>query len=699
MAILALCLATVASSLSSCGFFTDAYLSEYTLGEEHTRDVLDDDTSRRYPETTQAPNTETPSTETLDTSVLVTTTPTTTVPITTQPPETDNVPDEFDSHVYVQSKDEGRCEEMVGEVIVTVLVLNDRVSSWDGDSKAELVKSLSGQKKELEAGAAAYGKSLSITFSYIDVSITLEATPEDEEDLWIDNAFKAAGFSGRNDAQRELDMVNGADANPVMLALNKDGRAYANQRIGSSGTELVVVFSADLTSFTHELCHVFGAEDFYYPEEVDELAQKYLTDSVMNSGETIDPLTAFLIGWDDELDDKAYKFLDETKHLTAEYLNEENEKQMYTGQVTDYKLKYGTYTGYLLMGVAHGEGKFIYNNGNYFEGTFDHGSWQKGSGKAIYDNGSYEGQFLNNERHGTGTYTWDDGNIYTGDWLNGERTGKGTYTMANGYIATGEWVNGLLQGYAEVTYADGATYEGYYVDGLMHGKGTYMYPNGDIYTGDWAEGKRNGKGTFTWINGDSYTGDWVNEKRTGSGTYVLANGDEFVGDFVDDALTGTGVFNGANGDYFEGTFKNGIWQTGSGKKIYSNGVYVGGFLNGNCDGEGTYAWNNGNKYTGSWTNGSFDGYGTYEWAAGDKYAGDWEMGNRTGQGTYTWANGSVYTGAWLNGNRTGYGTMKQADGASYEGYWQNNKRHGYGKYISSTGKVYDGQWENDKFKS
>ncbi len=547
--VLMLCLSTVASLFSSCSYFTDAYLSEYTLGEEHTRDVLDDDTSRRYPETTRTPNTESPSTSKPETTVSVTTAPVTTVPITTvpvttvpvttvpittQPPETDNVPDEFDSHVYVQYKDGGRCEEMVGEVIVTVFVLNDKVSSWNGNAKAELKKSLSAQEKELEAGAAKYGKSLDITFSYVDVSITLEATPEDEEDLWIDEAFKKAGFSSRGNAQRELDAANGADANPFMLALNKKGRAFANHRTGDGGTELVVVFSEDTTSFIHELCHVFGAKDFYYPEEVDKLAEKYLPDSVMNSGETIDPLTAFLIGWDDELDDNAYKFLDETKHLTAEYLNEENRKQSYTGQVTDYKLKYGTYTGYLLMGVAHGEGKYIYNDGEYFEGTFDYGSWQKGVGKRIYSNGIiYEGEFLNDKCHG-----------------------NGTATGPNGYKYVGSWKNDTQEGYAEIIYTSGDRYAGYLVNGQRHGKGTYSWSNGAVYTGDWVNGNRTGNGTYTSKSGDKYVGEWLDSKQHGYGTMTSSYGWKYEGDWVNGTRTGYGVMIWADGSSYEGYWQN-----------------------------------------------------------------------------------------------------------------------------------------------
>ena len=39
-----------------------------------------------------------------------------------------------------------------------------------------------------------------------------------------------------------------------------------------------------------------------------------------------------------------------------------------------------------------------------------------------------------------------NGAVYTGAWLNGERTGEGTYTWDNGDTFTGTWLNAVPSG-------------------------------------------------------------------------------------------------------------------------------------------------------------------------------------------------------------------------------------------------------------
>jgi len=77
----------------------------------------------------------------------------------------------------------------------------------------------------------------------------------------------------------------------------------------------------------------------------------------------------------------------------------------------------------------------------------------------IYENGEYYiGEWLNNLKHGKGTYYYKNGNIkYEGDFIKNKFEGNGKYIYENGEYYIGQWLNDQI-----------------------HGKGTYYYKNGKI---------------------------------------------------------------------------------------------------------------------------------------------------------------------------------------------------------------------------
>ena len=52
--------------------------------------------------------------------------------------------------------------------------------------------------------------------------------------------------------------------------------------------------------------------------------------------------------------------------------------------------------------------------------------------------GCYEGEINNsNQRHGMGKFTYDDGDIFIGTWLNDKRHGQGKMIYSDGDIFSG----------------------------------------------------------------------------------------------------------------------------------------------------------------------------------------------------------------------------------------------------------------------
>jgi len=114
------------------------------------------------------------------------------------------------------------------------------------------------------------------------------------------------------------------------------------------------------------------------------------------------------------------------------------------------------------------------------------------------------------------------------------------------------------------------------------------------------------------------------------------------------------------------------WTNCSGQLVSPNGDrYVGDFLNGAFDGQGSYSWTTGDRYVGEFRNGVRSGQGTLTSSSGDRYVGQFKDDQFHGQGTLTLPNGTEYVGEFRDGGRNGPGTEYRADGTVLKsGMWQ-----------------------------
>lgn len=499
--------------ISSCRLFPGR---KFPWEESGSRDTAESSGTINVPMQTVRPPVTTKSPEATRAPV------TTKAPATTKAPETTKAqttapepPSEYADHVYLIAMGSGYCAELTGTTYVHVFLVDDGASSWDSASTAKLKDSFSQQEQKLESEIKAYGKTLDIIYKYTPVSISETIDTSNSNTDWQNEACAKLGLGNASSAQKKLQEKHGGSSNPIVFVINKAGRAYASWNKGSA-SERVTLFSSSLDSLRHELCHLYGARDFYYPAEAKQLADQHIPTSLMCSGDDVDALTAYLIGWDDELDANAKAFLEATKHFTKDYLDEENSVQTTTGNVTNHKLSYGVYTGYLSFGVPNGKGKVV------FDQTGD----------------IYEGDFVNGHFHGKGKYTWTSGAYYEGDFIDGHRTGKGKYVWTNGNVYEGDFVNGAQTGQGTYTYKSGDVYTGGFLNNQFNGEGTYRYAAGHVYTGNWENSARNGYGKMTWTDGSSYVGDWKGNRRHGYGKYINKSGTVFEGQWNNDVFQG-----------------------------------------------------------------------------------------------------------------------------------------------------------------
>lgn len=144
--------------------------------------------------------------------------------------------------------------------------------------------------------------------------------------------------------------------------------------------------------------------------------------------------------------------------------------------------------------------------------------------EAVFDRNFYRGDMVRHSvRQGNGKFTSElDGSwTYDGFWMNNKKHGQGTYTSA-----------------------DGGKYEGSWVDDMMHGHGVFCFANGRRYEGNWKDGKEDGDGVCTYADGESYQGSWKNGKKHGKGVYTYADGGCWQGSWKDDNKDGEGIYYG-----------------------------------------------------------------------------------------------------------------------------------------------------------
>lgn len=349
------------------------------------------------------------------------------------------------------------------------------------------------------------------------------------------------------------------------------------------------------------------------------------------------------------------------------------------------------------------EFKRIEIDGDLFEGYFINGK-KNGRGKYTWANGDvYDGNWVDGKRTGKGRITWSNGASFDGEWKDNQMS-EGKYSFADGSVYEGSFKNGKYDGYGKRIFMDGEKYEGQWHDGKKHGRGTYTWADGDTYEGDWKDGKRCGRGKViqygkspsgeTYVK-RSYDGEWLDSKEHGHG--ICVEGDfgwekmdkVFEGEWVNGKRQGRFVwyFTNSKGGRYIDFYEDGKWIDGcipydesiktvddakrfreaekrtrvSNVKtdfrfakrldmdiVASVGYYDGDYMNGERNGYGECAYDNGDKYIGTWKDGAANGVGRYAFARGGFYFGQFLNGRVDGYGVYFDGN-DYHIGIFKNG--------------------------------------------------
>jgi hypothetical protein len=113
-----------------------------------------------------------------------------------------------------------------------------------------------------------------------------------------------------------------------------------------------------------------------------------------------------------------------------------------------------------------------------FEGYMKHGEGVlhyevEGVGRLVY-----EGEFVQNKKHGHGVLKWGNGQKYRGQFHNDDFDGDGNMTWPNGNQYVGQYANGKKHGIGTCFFPDGSKYYGQFSEGKRHGDITRVKADG-----------------------------------------------------------------------------------------------------------------------------------------------------------------------------------------------------------------------------
>ena len=367
---------------------------------------------------------------------------------------------QYADEILVRDKNKGGCLAMTGDVGILYVFLDDGESRWTQQDMNTFLAYADSELKIMEEDARSWGADLSFSQYQQTASVSFLLT-FDNLSTHLSDLLAAIGQDpGSANADLAAQLGTG-QAFPIFL-INKNGRSVS---FNGNYSECCIVFQGT-PSLRHEICHVFGAADYYYTRQMQEQSELYLPNSVMNDpvNGRVDALSAYLIGWTPDISPDSRQFLDSVSWMTQADLDAGSQANTITGYAT-IPIGDATYEGYLQGGFPHGTGSMTWPDGAYFYGEFDNGV-QTGYGSMHWADGAhYEGPMKEYAPHGTGTMTWTDGATFYG-----------------------EFDRGIQTGYGSMRWSNGSRFEGDMQEYSPHGYGTMHYNNGVVCTGTWDNG-------------------------------------------------------------------------------------------------------------------------------------------------------------------------------------------------------------------
>lgn len=225
---------------------------------------------------------------------------------------------------HASSRDNGSATQLVGSACIYHIFVADNKSDWSQNDLSGVVGAMSKSLDFLSLQARFYGRDISFVEETSGIISFDSDIPTDmfTNPAWTERVILAASTMSGNELMKELRKRHQVDHVFIILHINKAALSYNltfYDRVDPLfEAERSVCFtkypdgrSTAAATYAHEILHVFGARDLYFPYDTDDTrrqqAERLFSDDIMFRVDydiaklNIGAYTAYCIGWLDEL--------------------------------------------------------------------------------------------------------------------------------------------------------------------------------------------------------------------------------------------------------------------------------------------------------------------------------------------------------------------------------------------------------------
>jgi len=241
---------------------------------------------------------------------------------------------EADDILYVKPKniyvyDVGSSKKLLGDCLLFTVYVSDQESFFTENEKISTVKMLDKSIEYINSQAVLHNQQINIIYNKDDLNIDYYYDGIISTDM-RDFEWSYEVIDGIINSAKEIIEKYNADNYGFVFHVNKDGKTFSVQcnlyTEMYAPVENAIIYTKDTDSptnafvYAHELLHLFGALDLYYPEEnddrftyanqifPDDIMIRYFYDEYLNEA-LIGEITSYMIGWSDYINIENYFYV------------------------------------------------------------------------------------------------------------------------------------------------------------------------------------------------------------------------------------------------------------------------------------------------------------------------------------------------------------------------------------------------------